>query len=105
MYYIKVRFDSNVKGVYSEETETSDNEYFAKMKYQRSIDRWLKILVGDVSIPQYVFICPGLDVDLSDVIAKVKLNMIEEFIKFSNKTIKEGEQERKFSIFIEDSDK
>ena len=114
MYLIKVRFDSNIKGIYTEETQTADDKSSAQFKYERALDRWFEILTGmqvyhisNITHHQYsknIFLQEPTKYNdiVYDLKNKLKLLIIQELINLGNTNLLEGEQERKFEITMEE---
>lgn len=119
MYLIKVRFDSNVKGMYTEETMTATDKFHAESKYESLLNVWFEKLTGMLSCnisnlnhieysscnmePSERRLTERPDVEsLIHLKNKLKLHIIQELISLGNSNIKEDEQERKFIITIEE---
>jgi len=94
-YKIKAVFTSDVKNIYTEETETADNEFMRDLKYCRMVKRWFDILCSN-----YLNVIPELS---SCDIKKVEflLNIIKLQVETLN-TYHKGEQDRTFNITIEE---
>jgi hypothetical protein len=67
MYLIKLRFDSNIEGIYTYEEETAEEEFMMNYKLLRMLNKWNNILTG-------------CDVDICD---KYKLNNVVIPFKFA----------------------
>jgi hypothetical protein len=46
MYLIKLRFDSNIEGIYTYEEETAEEEFMMHYKLLRMLNNWNNILIG-----------------------------------------------------------
>lgn len=120
MYIIKARFNSNVKGVYSEDIETSDNEELANRKFERMLDRWFDIICKyNIDYKDIEIVCKyysnydftktyedkiKIQKNIKEYTSKLKLFLINDMLEFSNNYLKEGEQKRTFEISIEKND-
>ena len=119
MYLIKVRFESNIKGVYTEETETAEDTYDAETKYNQALNRWLGNLTGvssssidNINPIEFSSLYKGLSERkprkspdykvMRELRNNLKLHIIQELINLGNTNLLEGEQERKFEITMEE---
>ncbi len=93
-YKIKAVFTSDVKNIYTEETETADNEFMRDLKYYIMVRRWFDILCS-----QYFEYKQSSDIEQ----AKIMLHIIKSQLNLLNKKHKE-EQDRSFNITIEEID-
>jgi hypothetical protein len=86
MYCIYLKFQSDVKGVYTKEEETATNIEQVDRKKRRMIERWAKILIPNIS-----------EHDLKNDSYDELENQIQKKLEVLNKD-QSGEQERKFEI-------
>lgn len=88
MYLIKLKFESNIKGIYTYEEETADNEEMKNMKLERILKKWCI----NFRIISYNY-CG--EINIIDFIKEIK-NYIDDL----NMNIKEGEQKRRFVLEV-----
>ncbi len=113
MFLIKVYFKSNVKGVYTEETETATDELSRDAKYNRCVQRWYDILIDShETTTNFILslmtqlnsnIKSGYtfsDQNQSNELAKIKLEIIKFIIADKNRHKKDDEEEREFEITV-----
>ncbi len=56
MYLIKLRFESNIKGIYTYEEETADNSSMKDMKIIRMLEKWCEILKININFrPDFLY--------------------------------------------------
>ncbi len=101
MYKITLLFESDVRGIYTQEIETADSLSNAEFKRDRMLYRWLNIISNDLSINNhngsYLI---GSSYELN---YKFQYELLQLFIKYLNLRGKE-DRDRTFSIVIEEFD-
>jgi hypothetical protein len=98
MYLIKLRFESNIKGVYTYEEETAKDLYWKNKKVIRMLIRWCNNL--DISIGYTEKNIEGLDFYSCGFIIGDLCRLIDNVVYDLNKNIKEEEQKRKFILEV-----
>ena len=101
MYKITLLFESDVRGIYTQEIETADSLSNAEFKREQMLYRWLNIISNNFSINnQYLPYLIGSPHELN---YKLQYELLQLFIKYLNLRGKEH-RDRTLSIVIEEFD-
>jgi hypothetical protein len=93
MYKITVLFESDHDGIYTQEIETADNEYWKNIKYARLLDRWMQILGHNIGTG-------ANSNDENDLDNQYIIDSINLKLSYDNKRHK-TDRDRKFNIKVE----
>jgi hypothetical protein len=99
MYLIKLRFESNIKGVYTYEEETAQDLYWKNKKVIRMLLRWCKNFNINHGFNENYLDSICADYFCGSTINDI-CNLIVLHIYNLNKDIKEEEQKRKFTLDV-----
>ena len=111
MYIINLKFESNIKGIYTKEEETANDEEWLLTKIERMIDKWFNILFPYMDSSKLqnrfdILINKHIIYDIEDKINYRKIK-IKKFIEFINMLLnyedsisneKESLQKRSFRL-------
>jgi hypothetical protein len=92
MFKIELCFDSNENGIFTSWTETADSEQFMRIKVERMLDHWLKILCPYVDSSK--FFVPG------DKVMHFKYLLIQNQIQYLNSLNNDNDCDREFEIVV-----
>ncbi len=98
MYLIKLRFESNIKGVYTYEEETADGLHLKNKKVIRMLARWCRNFSINNGFNETNI--DSIDVYSYDSIINDLCRLIDNVVYDLNKNIKEEEQKRKFILEV-----